>query len=201
MVTLEEVFRKSQDNLTKSFDAEKFSSDIENLSKAETEQLLGQIQAEILKGGDYNTLTEMRNIALGNIEKARSGVYADTPENRKLGRVGQQYGGKGSRGGQQEDDETVKQKINQRKKNYFIKTMRDDGCNKDDEMFISRHEDSFKDVLKKYGWDGWDDFYESDDWDWNNDKDIKKFNKIFFECVKQIPASAFGKLYDDKHFK
>lgn len=28
------------------------------------------------------------------LEKARSGVYADTAENRKLGRVGQQYGGK-----------------------------------------------------------------------------------------------------------
>jgi len=28
------------------------------------------------------------------IEKARSGVYKDTPENRKLGRVGQKYGGK-----------------------------------------------------------------------------------------------------------
>jgi len=91
MVTLEEVFRKSQDNLTKSFDAEKFSSDIENLSKAETEWLLGQIQAEILKGGDYNTLTEMRDIALQNIQKA---VYVDNAQNRKLGRVGQQYGGK-----------------------------------------------------------------------------------------------------------
>lgn len=29
-----------------------------------------------------------------DLEKARSGVYSDTPENRKLGRVGQQYGGK-----------------------------------------------------------------------------------------------------------
>lgn len=28
-----------------------------------------------------------------DIEKARSGVYEDTPENRKLGRVGQKYGG------------------------------------------------------------------------------------------------------------
>jgi hypothetical protein len=28
------------------------------------------------------------------IEKARSGVYKDTPENRKLGRVGMKYGGK-----------------------------------------------------------------------------------------------------------
>lgn len=29
-----------------------------------------------------------------DLEKARSGVYADTSQNRKLGRVGQKYGGK-----------------------------------------------------------------------------------------------------------
>ena len=28
------------------------------------------------------------------LEKARSGIYKDTPENRKLGRVGQHYGSK-----------------------------------------------------------------------------------------------------------
>src|SRR5690554_3881224 len=30
-----------------------------------------------------------------NIIKARAGIYQNTPENRKLGRVGQKYGGKG----------------------------------------------------------------------------------------------------------
>lgn len=40
-----------------------------------------------------------------DIEKARSGVYADTAENRKLHRVGQQYGGK-----KQEDEEHGKPK-------------------------------------------------------------------------------------------
>lgn len=40
-----------------------------------------------------------------DIEKARSGVYADTAENRKLHRVGQQYGGK-----KQEEEEHGKQK-------------------------------------------------------------------------------------------
>lgn len=40
------------------------------------------------------------------IEKA---VYSDTPENRKLGRVGQEYGGKGSRGGKTDKPAVKKQ--------------------------------------------------------------------------------------------
>lgn len=101
-VTLGELFAKAQDFLTPSFDSVHFEADVDNLSKAETENLLGQIQAEILKGGDYDMLTEMRSIALDHlddIEKARHGIYADTAENRKLGRVGQEYGGVGSRDG------------------------------------------------------------------------------------------------------
>lgn len=94
-VTLGEVFKKAQDCLTSSFNSFQFEADVDNLSKSETENLLGQIQAEILKGGDYDTLTEMRSIALDHIqdiEKARQGVYADNSLNRKLMRVGQQYG-------------------------------------------------------------------------------------------------------------
>lgn len=97
LVTLSEVFKKAQDCFTPTFNSVQFESDVDKLSKGETENLLGTIQAEILKGGDYDTLTEMRGIALdhiSDIEKARSGVYADTAENRKLGRVGQAYGGK-----------------------------------------------------------------------------------------------------------
>ena len=33
-----------------------------------------------------------------DIEKARSGIYEDTPENRRLNRVGQQYGSKKKEG-------------------------------------------------------------------------------------------------------
>lgn len=94
-VTLGEVFKKAQDCLTSSFNSIQFEADVDNLSKSETENLLSQIQAEILKGGDYDTLTEMRSIALDHIqdiEKARQGVYADNSLNRKLMRVGQQYG-------------------------------------------------------------------------------------------------------------
>lgn len=41
------------------------------------------------------------------LEKAKSGIYADTPQNRKLGRVGQKYGGK-----KQEEDDKGKIKLN-----------------------------------------------------------------------------------------
>jgi len=99
IVTLDEIFAKAQDSLTPSFNSVQFEADVDNLSKAETENLLGTIQAEIIKGGDYDTLTEMRSIALDHIADIEKAVYADTPQNRKLGRVGQEYGGVGSRGG------------------------------------------------------------------------------------------------------
>ena len=72
-VTLGEIFAKAEDCLTPSFNSVQFEADVNNLSKAETENLLGTIQAEILKGGDYDMLTEMRSIALdhlNDIEKA-----------------------------------------------------------------------------------------------------------------------------------
>lgn len=42
----------------------------------------------------------------GEILKARSGTYANTPENKKLGRVGQKYGSKN--GGEEKKEETKK---------------------------------------------------------------------------------------------
>lgn len=41
-----------------------------------------------------NIVTLEKAIIKQDIEKARSGIYTNTPENRKLGRVGRQYGGK-----------------------------------------------------------------------------------------------------------
>lgn len=44
---------------------------------------------------EEDEVTKAENLLLGDIiEKARSGVYADTAENRRLGRVGQKYGNK-----------------------------------------------------------------------------------------------------------
>ena len=127
-VTLGEIFAKS--NVNNDFDAENFANDVENLTKAETEQLLGQIQSEIIKGGDYEVLSSMRTIALNHIEKARSGVYADTAQNRKLGRVGQQYGGK-----KQEADKGGR---------GFAKVTADDAAE-----FLSKHAEEYMDY--QYG--------------------------------------------------
>jgi len=181
MVTLEEVFRKSQDNLTKSFDAEKFSSDIENLSKAETEWLLGQIQAEILKGGDYNTLTEMRDIALGNIEKARSGVYADTSENRKLGRVGQQYGGKSSRGGKQTEglgSNSVKKIANAMYQNSKFASRI--------ESLLSEHLGD--ELKKKYGTDDFADIFDKVGED--------NYGKVVMNLIRKLPVDEVQNAYN-----
>lgn len=100
MITLSDVINRKS-----SFDFDRFSKDIANLSKGECEELLGNIQSEILKGGDSDVLHSCRSLVLDMIEKAKSGVYADTPENRKLGRVGQQYGSK------KQDDQPAKVEI------------------------------------------------------------------------------------------
>ena len=77
---------------------QRFSSDIESFNKAETEFLLSKIQGELNANFNNPLLKSMKTIALNHlnteIEKARSGIYADTAENRKLNRVGQHYGGK-----------------------------------------------------------------------------------------------------------
>ena len=60
-VTLGELFAKAGQT---EFNSVQFEYDVDKLSKSETENLLGTIQVEILKGGDYDMLTEMRSIAL-----------------------------------------------------------------------------------------------------------------------------------------
>jgi len=89
-------------NLEKGFEDEnliRFASDISEFNKAETEFALHKIQRQMNADPESELLKSMRTIALNHINDIEKGVYADTPENRKLGRVGKQYGGKGSRGG------------------------------------------------------------------------------------------------------
>ena len=196
VVTLGEIFAKAQDSLTPSFNSVQFEADVDNLSKAETENLLGTIQAEIIKGGDYDMLTEMRSIALDHIADIEKAVYADNAQNRKLGRVGQEYGGKGSRGGKTDEENggrsngNTEDKEAVQNKKWFIKKLKSEGANSNTSHFMSKNESYFKDVLKKHGFDSFDDF---EDWgmDHDDDKDIEKYNKIFTQCVNKIPASKF----------
>lgn len=281
VVTLGEIFAKAQDSLTPSFNQVKFETDVDNLSKAETENLLGTIQAEIIKGGDYDILTEMRSIALDHITDIEKAVYADNALNRKLGRVGQEYGGKGSRGGKTDDEhqsewsslsrknkkeeknkyvddyksqimrrfdvdektakknaikltelvgkmdagtldfgegnkqikaiydsmkdkrkEEDKKKVEKNNEEYneanknkkqFIKELKSEGANSNTSRFMSKNQEYFKDVLKKHDFEDFNDF---EDWGADhsdNDKDIRKYNRIFMQCVNRIPVYKFSK--------
>ena len=221
-VTLGEIFAKSNvDELNGYFDSEKFNKDVEQMSKAETEQLLGQIQSEILKGGDYEILTEMRSIALDHIEKARSGVYADTAQNRKLGRVGQQYGGKKS----EDDDKTPEWKKNALK---ILDKKRDSGekssQGREDKQDKKKKtsEDRLADENKRNRIKDWtqnglgsgdskfmsknEQYFKgvlkkhgfehfSDFEDAMEDMDYSDVEKIFANCAKKIPSSVYAEAY------
>lgn len=78
-------------NIIEKIQQEQLKRDFENrlnFEKAERNSLISQVQDDVLKGMSEEEI----------LEKARSGKYADTPENRKLGRVGQQYGSKKEEG-------------------------------------------------------------------------------------------------------
>jgi ADP-ribose pyrophosphatase YjhB (NUDIX family) len=64
-----------------------------------------------------------KELGEGLIEKARSGVYKDTPENRKKGRVGQKYGSNVGEKGKKElfDVETQKMPVGRRGR-FIVKT-------------------------------------------------------------------------------
>lgn len=57
------------------------------------------------------------------LEKARSGVYADTAENRKLARVGQQYGGKKQNADDSDNEDLDKKKHELEREVSTAKTM------------------------------------------------------------------------------
>lgn len=73
---------------------EKFASDVDGLNKAETEFLLSKIQRQINADPESQLLKSFRSIAIAHVGDIEKGVYADNALNRKLGRVGQTYGGK-----------------------------------------------------------------------------------------------------------
>lgn len=60
---------------------------------------------------------------LSDIVKARSGIYENTPENRKLGRVGQRYGGKK----ESEKKETKETNFSYSNKDFLLAMPEDDG--------------------------------------------------------------------------
>lgn len=72
--------------------AQRITHMVSQFLKSENSDTEGSIQKGIATPEDDGVDYDDDNIE--GIEKARSGVYADTAENRRLNRVGQQYGGK-----------------------------------------------------------------------------------------------------------
>jgi len=85
-------FYKAGENHDSNLD--KFANDVDSLNKAETEFLLSKIQRQINADPESQLLKSFRSIAIAHVGDIEKGVYADNALNRKLGRVGQTYGGK-----------------------------------------------------------------------------------------------------------
>lgn len=82
-------------NIEKSDNLTRFETDIQDLNKAETELLLHKIQRQLNADSESTLLKAMKSIAINHyndIEKAAHGIYADNAKNRRLNRVGQEYG-------------------------------------------------------------------------------------------------------------
>jgi len=85
---------------------------------------------------------------------------------------------------------TVESKEARKAKSSRLKSILEDGTNKDDSIFMSKNESYFKDVLKKHGFDSFDDF---EDWGAEGaDGDWDKYEKIFKTCFNKIPADKFS---------
>ena len=75
-------------------DLKRFADDIAQFNKAETELALHKIQRQMNVDAESELLKAMRTIAANHLNDIEKGFYVNNSENRKLGRVGQQYGGK-----------------------------------------------------------------------------------------------------------
>ena len=85
-------------------------------------------------------------------------------------------------------DEEAEKKAAANKKQY-IKDLKNNGSGKETSAFLSKNQEYFKDVLKKYKFDSFEDF---EDWGADGaDDDWDKYDKIFFQCLKKIPADKF----------
>ena len=91
------------------------------------------------------------------------------------------------------DNGSVKEKPSSAKKK-FIRDAEENGGNMWIDRFMEKNEKHFSEVLKKHGFDSWDDFQKYGE-DGPDD-----YDKIWKKCVNAIPNSAFEK-DDDKAAK
>lgn len=94
------IEKAHQDDLSKGVEMtdnlSRFADDVDNLNKAETEFLLSKLQRQIVADPESSILKSFRSIAIDHLNDIEKAVYVDNSNNRKLGRVGQEYGGKKS---------------------------------------------------------------------------------------------------------
>ena len=125
----------------------------EDIRKAQMEQrqriLKSFGETDLFSGvGDSNKLMRsMEKAEENDLEKARSGIYADNAENRRLGRVGQRYGSDGKQKVDEPKSDPLDEEENKRRKDFQKKLKEIDtyGIVNSDLTF---NEDS--DFMKKY---------------------------------------------------
>lgn len=121
-----------------------------------------------------------------DIEKA---VYADNAKNRKLGRVGQEYGGKGSRGGKTDEENAGHIKGKKEKQQKAQKITADDAA-----KFLSEHGEDY--ISYQYG-----DIDEDDDL-YDKFEAASKFIKEFktFDWKQEDEADEYKNKMESKGY-
>lgn len=166
---------------------------------ADTEDFIqkGEDEVELIQKGEIDYDWEL--------EKA---VYADTAENRKLGRVGQEYhrGRKLTPGSDQTTyalikkpkeknskvEKTEEDKKNEKRKRYTIKDMMENGAGRATDDLITGHKGkTYQNAMKKYGVNSLDDLAEKMD----QEGKIEQYTKLYVKMLKEVPASAFSKFH------
>lgn len=129
------------------------------------------VQQNIEKG--FNDGTNLNK----EFEKARSGVYEDTAKNRKLNRVGQQYGGKKQEESKGEDSRKKKQDVSSYAKNASEGALKRAAA---DEKAPEDVRNAAKKELEKRGKNG----------------DNKKWKSVF-DKMKKVDGNFTEEMYDD----
>lgn len=137
---------------------------------------------------------EKGEVELDEFNKA---VYADTPQNRKLGRVGQEWHRKKKggaeqpapkSGGSKADGKSIKQEVQRQLKDY--------GIYEKHSTFVKKNanDPAVKAVLKKHGFDNLKDFEK--EWHKNRYREssvVQKYEDAFHEMIGAIPAENYSK--------
>ena len=143
---------------------------------------------------NLDTTTAIRKGIVEYDDELEKAVYADTAQNRKLGRVGQEYHrGKGKQQENNNDTKQLRNPTHEKAKSSAINKIINNGAGGSDDRFIDKNKtDYYKSVMKKYGVNN---VGELADKLGEEEGGYEKYEKIYTKMLKQIPASAFHKEY------